>query len=166
MAVHKILVVDEPGSEVLRQKAEPVKNITNRTRKLIKDMIETMYAADGAGLAAPQIGISKQIVVIDVGEGPICLVNPEIIEAEGEEIDVEGCLSIPGLRAYVKRSSRVVVNALNEKGRPIRVTGDGLLARALQHEIDHLNGILMTDRMISEVPQDEEEVEAGERVSE
>ncbi len=166
MAVHKIVVVDEPGSEVLRQKAEPVKNITNRTRKLIKDMIETMYAADGAGLAAPQIGISKQIVVIDVGEGPICLVNPEIIEAEGEEIDVEGCLSIPGLRAYVKRSSRVVVNALNEKGRPIRVTGEGLLARALQHEIDHLNGILMTDRMISEVPQDEEEVEAGERVSE
>lgn len=158
MAVHKIVVVDEPGSEVLRQKAEPVKNITNRTRKLIKDMIETMYAADGAGLAAPQIGISKQIVVIDVGEGPICLVNPEIIEAEGEEIDVEGCLSIPGLRAYVKRSSRVVVNALNEKGRPIRVTGEGLLARALQHEIDHLNGILMTDRMISEVPQDEEEV--------
>lgn len=166
MAVHKIVVVDEPGSEVLRQKAEPVKNITNRTRKLIKDMIETMYAADGAGLAAPQIGISKQIVVIDVGEGPICLVNPEIIEAEGEQIDVEGCLSIPGLRAYVKRSSRVVVNALNEKGRPIRVTGEGLLARALQHEIDHLNGILMTDRMISEVPQDEEEVEAGERVSE
>lgn len=166
MAVHEIVVVDEPGSEVLRQKAEPVKNITNRTRKLIKDMIETMYAADGAGLAAPQIGISKQIVVIDVGEGPICLVNPEIIEAEGEEIDVEGCLSIPGLRAYVKRSSRVVVNALNEKGRPIRVTGEGLLARALQHEIDHLNGILMTDRMISEVPQDEEEVEAGERVSE
>lgn len=158
MAVHKIVVVDEPGSEVLRQKAEPVKNITNRTRKLIKDMIETMYAADGAGLAAPQIGISKQIVVIDVGEGPICLVNPEIIEAEGEQIDVEGCLSIPGLRAYVKRSSRVVVNALNEKGRPIRVTGEGLLARALQHEIDHLNGILMTDRMISEVPQDEEEV--------
>ena len=119
-----------------------------------------------AGLAAPKIGISKQIVVIDVGEGPICLVNPEIIEAEGEEIDVEGCLSIPGLRAYVKRSSRVVVNALNEKGRPIRVTGEGLLARALQHEIDHLNGILMTDRMVSEVPQDEEEVEAGERVSE
>src|SRR5690554_3174503 len=166
MAVHKIVVVNEPGSEVLRQKAEPVKNITNKTRKLIKDMIETMYAADGAGLAAPQIGISKQIVVIDVGEGPICLVNPEIIEAEGEEIDVEGCLSIPGLRAYVKRSSRVVVNALNEKGRPIRVTGERLLARALQHEIDHLNGILMTDRMISEVPQDEEEVEAGERVSE
>ncbi|HHT74349.1 MAG TPA: peptide deformylase [Firmicutes bacterium] len=162
MAVHKIVVIDEPGAEVLRQKAEPVTQITNKVRKLIKDMVETMYVADGAGLAAPQIGVSKQIAVIDVGEGPICLINPEIVHSEGEEIDVEGCLSIPGLRAYVKRSTSVIVKALDEKGRPIRVTGDGLLARALQHEIDHLNGVLMTDRMIDVVPQEEVQQEAGE----
>jgi peptide deformylase len=125
-------------------------------------MLETMYAVDGAGLAAPQIGVSKQIAVIDVGEGPICLINPEIVKSEGEEIDVEGCLSIPGLRAYVKRSTSVIVKALDERGRPIRVVGEGLLARALQHEIDHLNGVLMTDRMIDVVPQEEEQDEAGE----
>lgn len=162
MAVHKIVFVDEPGSEVLRQKAAPVTNITKKVSKLIKDMIETMYEADGAGLAAPQIGISKQIAVIDVGDGPICLINPEIVESEGEEIDVEGCLSIPGLRAYVKRSTFVVVKALNEKGNPIRIKGEGYLARALQHEIDHLNGILMTDRMIAELPPQDESDEEGE----
>lgn len=162
MAVQKIVVVDEPGAEVLRQKAEPVARITNKVRKLIKDMLDTMYAADGAGLAAPQIGVSKQIVVIDVGEGPICLINPQIVHSEGEEIDVEGCLSIPGLRAYVRRASSVVVKALDEKGRPVRVTGEGLLARALQHEIDHLNGVLMTDRMLEVVPQEEALQEAGE----
>jgi len=160
MAVHNIVVVDGPGSEILRQKAEPVAQITNKVRKLIKDMIETMYAADGAGLAAPQIGVSKQIIVIDVGDGPICLINPQIVHSAGEEIDVEGCLSIPGVRGYVKRSSTVVVKALDEKGRPVRVTGEGLLARALQHEIDHLNGVLMTDRMIAVAPPQEEE--AGE----
>ncbi|MGI6149410.1 MAG: peptide deformylase [Firmicutes bacterium] len=162
MAVHKIVVVDEPGAEVLREKAAPVTRITNKVSKLIKDMLETMYAVDGAGLAAPQIGVSKQIAVIDVGEGPICLINPEIVKSEGEEIDVEGCLSIPGLRAYVKRSTSVIVKALDERGRPIRVVGEGLLARALQHEIDHLNGVLMTDRMIDVVPQEEEQDEAGE----
>ncbi|NLM26161.1 MAG: peptide deformylase [Firmicutes bacterium] len=142
MAVLEIVKIGDP---ILRQKASPVTKITKKTTKLIQDMIETMYAADGAGLAAPQVGVSLQIVVIDVGEGPIVLINPKIIESEGEIIDVEGCLSIPGKKAYVKRAAQVTVVALNEKGKTIRIVGEDYLARALQHEIDHLNGILYVD---------------------
>lgn len=142
MAVLEIVKIGDP---ILRQKASPVTKITKKTTKLIQDMIETMYAADGAGLAAPQVGVSLQIVVIDVGEGPIVLINPKIIESEGEIIDVEGCLSIPGKKAYVKRAAQVTVIALNEKGKTIRIVGEDYLARALQHEIDHLNGILYVD---------------------
>lgn len=142
MAVLEIVKIGDP---ILRQKASPVTKITKKTTKLIQDMIETMYAADGAGLAAPQVGVSLQIVVIDVGEGPIALINPKIIESEGEIIDVEGCLSIPGKKAYVKRAAQVTVVALNEKGKTIRIVGEDYLARALQHEIDHLNGILYVD---------------------
>lgn len=142
MAVLKIRTQEDP---ILRQKTETVPKITKKVSKLIQDMLETMYEVDGAGLAAPQVGISKKVVVIDVGEGPIVLVNPKIVEAEGEDIDVEACLSIPGKQAYVKRAAHVLVEALNEQGKPVRVEGDGLLARALQHEIDHLNGILYID---------------------
>ena len=142
MAVLEIVKIGDP---ILRQKASPVTKITKKTTKLIQDMIETMYAADGAGLAAPQVGVSLQIVVIDVGEGPIALINPKIIESEGEIIDVEGCLSIPGKKAYVKRAAQVTVVALNGKGKTIRIVGEDYLARALQHEIDHLNGILYVD---------------------
>jgi peptide deformylase len=133
------------GNPILRQKAVPVKKITRKIQKLIKDMTQTMYEARGVGLAAPQIGISEQIVVIDVGDGPIALINPEISEAEGSERDVEGCLSIPGFNGYVTRASRVVVTGLNEKGQSVRYEGTGLLARAFQHEIDHLKGILFID---------------------
>jgi len=140
-----VLEIVKIGDPILRQKASPVTKITKKTTKLIQDMIETMYAADGAGLAAPQVGVSLQIVVIDVGEGPIVLINPKIIESEGEIIDVEGCLSIPGKKAYVKRAAQVTVVALNEKGKTIRIVGEDYLARALQHEIDHLNGILYVD---------------------
>ncbi|NMB39517.1 MAG: peptide deformylase [Firmicutes bacterium] len=142
MAVLEIKTLGEP---VLRQQTQPIKRVTKRISRLIRDMLETMYAAEGAGLAAPQVGIRKQIVVIDVGDGPIVLLNPEIISREGEDIDVEGCLSVPGKKAYVKRAANVEVEALNEKGKPFRIKGEGLLARALQHEIDHLNGILYVD---------------------
>ncbi len=140
-----VLEIKTYGDPVLRLKAEPVKRVTKRVTKIIKDMVETMYAADGAGLAAPQIGISRQIIVIDVGDGPIVLLNPKLIEEEGEDLDVEGCLSIPGKKAYVKRAAKVRVRAQNEQGKTIEIEGEGMLARALQHEIDHLKGILYID---------------------
>ncbi len=142
MAVLKIVKLGDP---VLRQPTEPVTTITKRISRLIQNMIETMYAADGVGLAAPQVGVSKKIVVIDVGDGPIVLINPKIVSGSGEDIDVEGCLSIPGKQAYVKRMAEVVVEALDGEGKPIKIEGRGYLARALQHEIDHLNGILFID---------------------
>lgn len=142
MAVLKVVKVGDP---VLRQPTQPVTRITKRISRLIQDMFETMYAVDGVGLAAPQVGVSRKIAVIDVGEGPIALINPKIVSGSGEDIDVEGCLSIPGKQAYVKRLAQVKVEALNEKGKPVQIEAEGLLARALQHEIDHLNGILFTD---------------------
>lgn len=142
MAVLKIVKLGDP---VLRQPTEPVTKITKKISRLIQNMIETMYAADGVGLAAPQVGVSKKIVVIDVGDGPIVLINPKIVLGSGEDIDVEGCLSIPGKQAYVKRMAEVVVEALDGEGKPIKIEGRGYLARALQHEIDHLNGILFID---------------------
>jgi peptide deformylase len=109
-------------------------------------MVETMNSADGVGLAAPQVGILKRVVVIDVGEGVIKLINPEIIEAEGSQYDVEGCLSVPGEQGEVERPNKVKVKALNENGEEITIQGEGLLARALCHEIDHLDGILFVDK--------------------
>lgn len=143
-----ILEIEEYGEPVLREKALPVKEITPEILNLIKDMAETMYTDSGAGLAAPQVGVLKRIIVIDEDkEGLMVLVNPEIIKSEGEVIDEEGCLSIPGIYSDVKRSSKVTVKALNENGDQIEITKEGLTARALQHEIDHLNGILFIDRI-------------------
>lgn len=143
-----ILEIKEYGEPVLRGKALPVKEIAPETLNLIKDMAETMYADSGVGLAAPQVGVSKRIIVIDGEEdGLIVLINPLIIESEGELEEEEGCLSIPGIYSLVKRSSKVTVKALNEKGDPTEVTKEGLAARALQHEIDHLDGILFIDRI-------------------
>lgn len=153
MAVLKVIKAGDP---ILRQPTQPVTRITKRVSRLIEDMIETMYAVDGVGLAAPQVGVSKKIAVIDVGEGPIALINPKIIEGSGEDIDVEGCLSVPGKQAYVKRMATVKVQALNKKGKPVQIEAEGLLARALQHEIDHLNGILFTDLV------DEKDIFEGE----
>ncbi len=148
MAVMKILRL---GDETLRKKSHPVTKIDRRTVGLLKDMAETMYAADGCGLAAPQVGILRRMVVVDVGDGLIELINPEIIESEGEEIGVEGCLSVPGRRGTVKRPTKVVVHAQDKKGREIELTAEGFLARAVCHELDHLDGIVYVDKMIEDV---------------
>ena len=148
MAVMKILRL---GDETLRKTSHPVTKIDRRTVGLLKDMAETMYAADGCGLAAPPVGILRRMVVIDVGDGLIELINPEIIESEGEEIGVEGCLSVPGRRGTVKRPTKVVVRALDKKGREIELTAEGFLARAVCHELDHLDGVVYVDKMIEDV---------------
>ena len=114
-------------------------------------------AADGAGLAAPQVGILRRVVVIDVGEGLLELVNPEILSTEGEQRQMEGCLSVPGKRGVVARPAKVTVRALNRRGKPIEIVGEGFLAIALCHEIDHLDGVLYVDKIIEEVPEDAEE---------
>jgi peptide deformylase len=139
------------GDPVLRQKAEPVTAITAEARRLIADMFDTMYAEEGVGLAAPQVGISERIIVVDPHDDetqPFALINPEIIEADAEtEKNEEGCLSIPGIRDLVERSVGVRVRGLTESGEVREFDADGLLSRILQHEIDHLNGILFLDRL-------------------
>jgi len=143
-----ILEIKEYGEPVLREKAIPVKRITPKILNLIKGMAETMYTDSGVGLAAPQVGVSKRIILVDGEEdGLIVLINPMIIQSEGEVVEEEGCLSVPGIYSKVKRSSKVTVKALNENGDSIEITKEGLTARALQHEIDHLDGILFVDRI-------------------
>lgn len=136
---------------VLRRKTEPVAQFDSELQQLIDDMIETMYAAPGVGLAANQVGVSKQVAVIDVRaaqEGSlIVLVNPEIVYAEGENSTEEGCLSVPEYTTIVKRAERVKVKGLDREGRPLEIEAEGFLAKALQHEIDHLNGLLFIDRI-------------------
>lgn len=142
MAIREVRI---DGDEVLRKVSRPVAEMTPRIEQLIGDMIDTMYQYDGVGLAAPQVGVLRRVIVIDIGEGPMVFINPEIVEQEGEQCGQEGCLSIPGVYLDVKRPNHVVVTAKNEKMEDIRVEGDELLARALCHEIDHLNGILFKD---------------------
>lgn len=143
-----ILEIKEYGDPVLREKALPVEEVTPEILNLIKDMAETMYADSGVGLAAPQVGVSKRIMVIDEEEdGLIVLINPMIVKSEGEVVAEEGCLSIPGVYSQVRRSSKVTIKAINENGDPIEITKEGLTSRALQHEIDHLDGILFIDRI-------------------
>lgn len=141
-----VLEIKKAGDEVLKKPCAPVTKIDRKIKQLIDDMAQTMYQANGVGLAAPQVGISLKIVVIDTGDGLIELVNPTIIEQEGCETDNEGCLSIPGVFGEVQRFSKVTVESLNRNGKKIRVTGTGLLARALQHELDHLDGVLFIER--------------------
>ncbi|MEW6065944.1 peptide deformylase [Desulforamulus profundi] len=143
MAVYKIV---EIGDEVLREKAKPVKEITPSILKLLDNMADSMYAAKGVGLAAPQIGVSKRVIVIDVGEGLVELINPEILEASGQVVDTEGCLSVPGMIGEVARADRLVVRGLNRKGEQVVYRVNGFMARAFQHEIDHLEGIVFVDR--------------------
>ena len=134
--------------DILRKKAKTVEKIDDRLKLLISDMIDTMYHEDGVGLAAPQVGILKRIVVIDVGDGIHVLINPEFVSQSGEDIDFEGCLSVPGIRGKVKRPAHVVVKALDRDGREIELKADGQLARALCHEIDHLDGVLFIDKVL------------------
>lgn len=145
MALYEILKI---GEEVLRDIARPVPEITPNILKLLDNMADTMYHADGVGLAAPQIGISKRVVVIDIGDGIIELINPEILETKGHETDLEGCLSVPGVNYDVIRSTYVKVRGLNRKGEEFILEGKGLLARAIEHELDHLEGILFIDRQV------------------
>ncbi|GFN24024.1 peptide deformylase [Thermanaeromonas sp. C210] len=153
MAVYKIVTLGEP---VLREKAQPVTKITPNLLRLIDNMAETMYFAPGVGLAAPQIGVSKRVIVVDVGDGLVELINPEIIAAEGTEVGIEGCLSIPGVQGEVPRAARVVVRGLDRYGRGREYNARGLFARALQHEIDHLDGILFIDRALRLFKDDQE----------
>lgn len=145
VAVYKIVTLGDP---ILREKAQPVKKITPNLLKLLDNMAETMYAAPGVGLAAPQIGVGKRVIVVDVGDGLVELINPEIVAAEGTEIGLEGCLSIPGVQGEVPRSARVVVKGLDRHGQEREYKAEGLFARALQHEIDHLDGILFIDKAV------------------
>jgi peptide deformylase len=133
------------GDQILRKKSREITEITKNIKILVEDMLETMEDANGVGLAAPQVGILKRVVVIDVGEGPIVLINPEIVKTKGEQIRPEGCLSVPGKAGEVKRPAYVKVKALNIEGEKITVEGRELLAVALCHEIDHLDGRLFID---------------------
>ncbi len=145
MAIRKIRV---DGDDVLRKVCKPVDKMTGRIETLIEDMYDTMYEANGVGLAAPQVGILKRIVVIDVCDGEAyTLINPVIVEADGEQVGDEGCLSLPGLVGTVKRPNHVVCKALNENMEEITVEGEGLLARAICHELDHLEGVLYKDKV-------------------
>jgi len=136
------------GDPILRKPAKPVTEINEKILKLLDDMADTLYAADGrAGLAAPQVGFLKRMVVMDCGEGLIELINPEILEMEGEQIGPEACLSFPGYSGIVKRANYVKIKSLDRKGKPFTLEGEGYLARCIQHEIDHLDGILYIDRI-------------------
>ena len=141
-----IRTIRHDGDEVLRKKSKKVEEITPKIRELIEDMIDTMYEADGVGLAAPQVGILRRIFVIDVGEGPIVCINPEILETSGSQTDDEGCLSLPGYYAPVCRPNYVQFRFFNEDMEECVMEGEGLFARAVLHENDHLNGILFKDR--------------------
>ena len=157
MATRKIR---ELGDEVLTKQCKEVTKMTLRTKVLIQDMLDTMYEALGVGLAAPQVGVLKRIVVIDVGEGPLILINPEILETSGEQTGEEGCLSVPGKSGQVTRPDYVKVKALNEDREVLALEGPGLLARAFCHEIDHLDGKMYVDLVegeLHDVSYDEED---------
>ncbi|MBQ8923269.1 MAG: peptide deformylase [Lachnospiraceae bacterium] len=143
MAIRKIRY---DGDDILRKKCKPVEKMTGRIETLIDDMFDTMYEANGVGLAAPQVGVLKRIVVIDVCDGnPLALINPVIVSSDGEQEGEEGCLSLPGLSGNVKRPNHVVCKALDRNMNEITVEGEELLARAICHELDHLDGILYKD---------------------
>ena len=165
MAIKEILTSEHP---VLRQKAKKVKRVDASIQKLIDDMFDSMHEARGLGLAAPQIGVSARVFVVEMTKDDtddaveaqprekrrvaysgqqIALINPEIVKVEGEQVGEEGCLSVPGYVGVVRRARQVIVKGLNRKGKEVKLTGEDLLARAFQHEIDHLDGILFTDRL-------------------
>ena len=156
--------IRELGDDVLRKDTKPVKDVTRRTKILIEDMFDTMYEANGVGLAAPQVGILKQIFVVDVGdeEGhkvPYVFINPEILEREGVQVDFEGCLSVPGKSGKVARAEKVKVKAFDKDMNEFEMEAEGFLARAIQHEYDHLNGVVYVDKVEGRLYDNEELVE-------
>ena len=157
MALRKIRI---QGDSVLTKVCRPVEKITPRIKTLIVDMLDTMYDADGVGLAAPQVGVLRRVVVIDVGEGPIVMVNPEIIESDGSQTGEEGCLSLPGKSGVVTRPNHVKARAYNENMELYEIEGEELLARAICHELDHLEGHMYTEKVegpLHDVTAEEEE---------
>lgn len=145
MTVKTILPFGDP---LLRKTAKPVTEINEKTVKLLDDMAETLYASDGrAGLAAPQVGILRRLIVMDCGDGLIELINPELLDMEGEQTGTEACLSFPGYYGIVKRARKVKIKTLNRKGESVILTGEDYLARCMLHEIDHLNGVLFVDHV-------------------
>lgn len=147
MSILKIVAYPDP---ILRKKAKPVKIIDEKIKKLVEDMVETMYAAAGIGLAAPQVGESLRVITVDVthkGEGLVALINPEIISSEGECAEEEGCLSVPDFKETVRRKKKVLVKGLDLEGKEIQIPAEGLLSITFQHEVDHLDGILIIDRV-------------------
>lgn len=149
MAIRKIVELGE--DDVLRKHARKVEKFDKRLWTLLDDMADTMYDADGVGLAAPQVGLLKRVVVIDIGEGIVELINPEIIHTEGAAIHPEGCLSVPGRRGTVERPTKTIVRAQDRNGKPFEIEGTDLMSIALCHEIDHLDGIVYVDKMIEDV---------------
>jgi len=141
-----VLEIKKAGEKVLKEKAQPVIKIDKKIRKLLDDMAITMENADGVGLAAPQVGVSLRVIIIDIGDGLIELINPTLVDSKGCEVGTEGCLSIPGVFGEVERFEEVTVEGLNRFGKKVSITGTGLLGRALQHEIDHLEGILFIEK--------------------
>jgi peptide deformylase len=145
MAVLPIRTAPDP---ILRQRAKRIKIVDKKTRQIIGDMFDTLHAAHGAGLAAPQVGLSLRVIVIGVPENEdFCLINPEVVRRKGERVVDEGCLSIPGYTGQVKRSETVTVKGLDLSGKEVRIKGTEILGQALEHEIDHLNGVLYIDRI-------------------
>ena len=152
-------IIREMGDEVLTKVCKAVPKMTLRNKVLIGDMLDTMYDACGVGLAAPQVGVLKRIVVIDVGEGPIVMINPEILETSGEQTGEEGCLSVPGKSGVVTRPNYVKAKALNEDMEEFIIEGEALLARAICHELEHLDGHLYVEKVEGELHNTEFEEE-------
>ena len=157
MALRNLVLEGDP---LLRKKSRPVEEITPRIIKLLDDMADTMnYENRGVGIAAPQVGVLRRVFIVDVGDehGLVEFINPEILETAGSQTDNEGCLSVPGKRGYVRRPKKVTVRAQDRKGKFFELTGEDLLARCLCHEIDHLDGVLYTDKMDYEITDEDEE---------
>ena len=155
MALRIIRILGEDGDEVLKKAAKEVKEVTPRIKELIADMFDTMHDAFGVGLAAPQVGVRKKVVVIEIEEVPYVLINPVILEVSGEQTGPEGCLSVPGKTGTVTRPNYVKVKAFNEDMEEYIIEGTELLARCLCHEIDHLDGIMYVDKIEGELEEDE-----------
>jgi peptide deformylase len=162
-----VLEIAKYGEPVLRVRCKPVERVTDETRALIADMFETMEAAAGVGLAAPQVRVPQRLFVYDVGEGPDAIINPELVRHDGEVVGVEGCLSIPRLQGEVARAQKVLVRGLDRHGKKVRIEAEEWLARVFQHEMDHLDGVLFIDRADPESlhwltdEEEEERVKAG-----